>query len=269
MKKTKFTENLLRKIEIDRLAAKVTASCGSGSTRRPVDKENMRRLLEMSPYEFQHERDLDLYVKTVEGALPMIMVLDNELPIFQSTVKDVTVRRSPRTLDLWSIRNIRNILVDSDIKLSSKDESVETVRKDAIGQLDLTYTDADIENLAQEGIAWLAGRNAKGVEKSLTLFAAMLGFQKPPRPFELEQTVSFGDSSTGPDNEAAFGPLVLYSPGNNILVWIDQSLASSDRQQMDFLRSVAAGETSVPLRGNAVFEKLQAIVLERPQRVVL
>jgi hypothetical protein len=263
-----FKENLLKKIELDRLAARVIASCGPAPARHPVDKEAMRRLLEMSPYTYQRERDLDLYVKPVEGELKMILVLDNELPIFRSTIKDVVTRRSPRTLELWRIRTIRNILVDSDIKVSVRGDSVETVGKDAIEQLDLTYTDADIEDLAIDGMAWLEGRDANGVEKTLTLFAELLGYQKPPRHFGLDHTVCYGVPASGPDKDAAFGPLVLYRPANNTLVWINEPMSKSDQQQMEFLRAVASGVSSVPVTGDAVFRKLKTKVLGRPERVL-
>jgi len=263
-----FKENLLRKIEIDRLATRVIASCGMAPARPPIDKEAMRRLLEMSPYQYQRERDLDLYVKPVEGELKMILVLDNELPIFRSTIKDVVVRRSPRTLDLWSIRTIRNILVDSDIKQSVRGQSVETVQRDAIEQLDLTYTDKDIEELAIDGMAWLEGGIANEVEKTLTMFAELLGYCKPPRHFGLDHTVCYGTPGSGPDKDVAFGPLVLYRRADNTLLWIDERLFRSDQQQMEFLRAVAAGESSVPMTGDAVFRKLKTNMLERPERIL-
>ena len=263
-----FQKNLLRKIELERLASQVIASCGTEQSRQPVDKEAMRSLLELSPYQYQQERDLDLYVKPVEGELKLIMVLDNELPIFRSTVKDVVTRRSPRTLEMWNIRTIRNILVDSDIKMSTRGKSVEMVLGDAVEQLDLTYTDTDIENLAREGMAWLAGSNGGGIQKSLTMFGALLGYQKPPKDFGLGNTVCYGISASGPDNEVAFGPLVLYRSADNSLLWINESLSRSDREQMKFLRSVATGQTSVPVTGDAVFQKLQANVLEQPERVL-
>jgi hypothetical protein len=268
MKKISFKENLLQKIELERLAYRVIASCGTEQARHPVDKEAMVRLLELSPYQYQRERDLDLYVKPDEGELKIILVLDNELPIFRSTVKDVVTRRSPRTLEMWNFRTIRNILVDSDIKMSTTGKSVETVLRDAVEQLDLTYTDTDIENLAREGMAWLAGSDAGGVGKSLALFGALLGYEKPSKYFGLDHTVSYGVSASGPDNDVVFGPLVLYRPADNTLAWIDQSFSRSDREQMKFLRSVATGQTSVPMTGDAVFEKLQANVLEQPERVL-
>jgi len=266
--KMSFQENLLRKIEIERLACRVIASIGTEQARRPVDKEAMRSLLEFSPYMYRHERDLDLYVKPAEGGLKMILVLDNELPIFRSTVKDVVTRRSPRTLEMWRIRTIRNILVDSDIKMSSREKSVKVILKDAIAQLDLTYTDKDIEDLAREGMAWLAGREPNGVKKTLVMFAALLGYREPPKYLGLDQTVCYGVSVPGQGKDVVFGPLVLYRPADNTLLWIDKSIARSDRQQREFLRAVARGQTSVSIAGDAVFQKLQANVLDQPQRVL-
>lgn len=268
MEKMSLKENLLRKIELERLASRVIASIGTEQARHPVDKEAMRSLLELSPYQYQRERDLDLYVKPVGGELKMILVLNNNLPIFRSTVKDVVTRRSPRTLEMWNFRTVRNILVDSDIKTSTRVKSVEAVLGDALAQLDLTYTDTDIEDLAREGMAWLAGGDAGGVEESLVLFAALLGYQKPPEYFGLDQTVCYGISEAGRGHDLVFGPLVLYRPADNTLLWIDKSLSRSDRQQMEFLRSVAAGGSSVPITGDAVFQKLQANVLAQPGRVL-
>jgi hypothetical protein len=265
-----FKENLLKKIELERLASQVIASCGSERSTRPVDKEAMRSLLELSPYQYQRERDLDLYVKPAVGGgvLNMILILDNKLPIFRSTVKDVVTRRSPRTLEMWNFKTVRNILVDSDIKLSTRAKSVETILKDAVAQLDLTYTDADIEDLAKEGMAWLAGKDAGNVGKILSLFAALLGYQEPPDYLGLEHIVCYGVSASGPDNDPTFGPLVLYRPDDNTLAWINESLSHSDRKEMGFLSSIAAGESSAPVTGNLVFEKLQANVLEQPGRVL-
>ena len=78
-------------------------------------------------------------------------------------------------------------------------------------------------------------------KKTLSLFGALLGYRKPPKYFGLDNTISYGISASGPDNDVVFGPLVLYRPGDNTLVWIDQSFSKSDREQMEFFRSVATG----------------------------
>lgn len=268
MKKMSFQKNLQHKIELERLASRVIASIGTEQSHHPVDKEAMRQLLELSPYRYQHERDLDLYVKPGTDELKMILVLDNKLPIFRSTVKDVVTRRSPKTLEMWKISTIRHILDDSDIKVSTREQSVETVLKDALAQLDLTYTDKDIDDLAREGMAWLAGGDAGGVEKTIAMFAALLGYGKPPRYFGLDQTVCYGISAAGQDNDIVFGPLVIYRPADNTLLWINEPLSRSDRQQMEFLRSLAAGGSSAPVTGDAVFLKLKNNVLAQPGRVL-
>jgi hypothetical protein len=169
---------------------------------------------------------------------------------------------------MWNFRTIRKILVDSDIKMSTRGKSVETILGDALAQLDLTYTDTDIENLAKEGMAWLAGSDANGVEKTLVLFAALLGYQKPPKSFGLDHAVCYGVSASGPDNDVVFGPLVLYRSADNTLAWIEKSISRSDKQLVEFLRSAATGQASVPVTGDAVFQKLQANVLEQPGRVL-
>ncbi len=263
-----FKENLLKKIEIDRLALLVIASCWPADGRHKVNKEAMRRLLESSPYKYKRERDLDLYLKPIEDEVQMILVLDNELPIFRSTIKDVVVRRDPRTLDLWSFRNIRRILVDSDIKMSVREKSVETVRRDAVALLDLTYEDADIKSLAFEGMGWLEGKDAKGVDDTLSLFAELLGYRKPPKYFGLEHVVCYGLPASKEDPDAAFGPMVLYRPADNNLVWINKSFSRFDLQQIEFLQAVASGRASVSVTGDAVFRTLQEKVLLLPNRIL-
>lgn len=267
MEKKLFKENLLQKIQLERLALRVIGSIGTGQTSHRIDKEAMRSLLELSSYQYLHERDLDLYVKPLESEEKLILVLDNELPIFRSTVKDVVTRRSPRTLEMWRISTIRHILVDSDIKESTRDESVRTVLRDAVAQLDLTYTDKDIENLAREGEAWLAGREVGHVMEILSLFAALLGYKKPPKQFGLDQTISYGAAASGPDKEMVFGPIVLYRPGDNTLLWLDKLFTLSDRQQLKTLRAIGAGQASGPVTGDTVFEKLKKNVLDQPEQV--
>jgi hypothetical protein len=263
-----FKENLLQKIKLEKLAGRVIGSLGSGQSNHHIDREAMQRLLEKSPYQYRHERDLDLYVKPLDGGEKMILVLDNELPIFQSTVEDVVTRRSPRTLEMWKISTIRHILVDSDIKVSNGKESVETVLMDAVALLDLSYTAGDINDLTREGMAWLAGGETEEVEKTLVMFGALLGYRKPPKYFGLDHTVSYGVAAPGPDDEVIFGPLVLYRPAANSLAWIEREFSTTDKQQMEFLRAVAAGQASVPVTGEAVFLKLQENVLQQPDRTL-
>jgi len=113
------------------------------------------------------------------------------------------------------------------------------------------------------------GKNASGVKKSLALFGTLLGYQELSNYLGLEHIVCYGVSASGPDNDPIFGPLVLYRPDDNTLAWINESLSQSDSKKMEFFRSVAAGESSVPVvAGYVVFEKLQANVLEQHGRAL-
>ena len=119
-----FRENLLKKIEIDKLTTTVLNSIGPSGGERKIDKEAMTQLLEMSPYRYQRERDLDLFVQEAESGRGKILVLDNELPIYTTTIQDVAMRKSPYIKEMVSIRNAIKILKDSDVKISIKEASL-------------------------------------------------------------------------------------------------------------------------------------------------
>ena len=78
----------------------------------------------------------------------------------------------------------------------------------------------------------------------------------------------YGVLTPGKGKDTVVGPMVLYRPGDNTLAWIDKSISRSDRVQMEFLRSVAVDKTSVPVTGDAVFQKLQKNVLEQAGSVL-
>ena len=71
----------------------------------------MRSMLELSPYQYQKSRDLELYVQENDQEQKMIFVLDNELPIYKTTIDDVTMRKSPLIKEMVKIRNIIKILI--------------------------------------------------------------------------------------------------------------------------------------------------------------
>ena len=73
-----FKENLLTKLKIDRLAARVMDSIAAEQGGGKVDKDAMRKLLELSAYQYQRVRDLDLYVQEIDQDQKEIFVLDNE-----------------------------------------------------------------------------------------------------------------------------------------------------------------------------------------------
>jgi len=259
-----FKDNLLKKIQINQLSRTVLASIGSAESGLKIDKDAMRSLLEMSPYQYQKERDLDLYIQKLDGELSRILVLDNELPIYETTVEDVLIRKSPYTKEMLSIKNIIKILKDSDVKLSRKEASLRTVQKECIDRLDLTYETSDIEAVAKEGADSLENGYSEGVVESLSLFAEMLGYQPAPKAFRIRHHELFGALTTRKAGEMQYGPIVLYSLIDNSLKLIDERISNFDKKKMEFFQQVAAGKERASVEGAETFEYLKkAIFINR------
>jgi hypothetical protein len=154
-----FRENLLKKMEIDRLADQVRRSLAPVEGQQRIDSAAMRALLEMSSYRHHRERDLDLYCQEDEDGTPLILVLDNGLNLYQTTVADVALRKSPTLKEMISIRNAIKILNDKDVLISRKADTLQRIQKELIDALDLAYTRDDIEAIAT---GW-----PRGAEKQL------------------------------------------------------------------------------------------------------
>jgi hypothetical protein len=222
-----FKENLLAKIKINRLAAKVIESIGPAESGRKVDKDAMRSLLEMSPYQYQKARDLDLYVEEIDQDRKKIFVLDNELPIYQTTIDDVAMRKSPLIKEMVKIRNIIKILKDTDVKLSRKEKSVKAVQKACIDQLDLSFNESDIDEIAADGKA------------------------------------SFERDYTKAGEEVLYGPMIIYSLIHGTLKLIEDQISSFDKTKIELIQQVAAGKQKAAVEGPDVFDYLKNTVLKK------
>jgi hypothetical protein len=255
-----FKENLLLKIEINRLSDQVLATIRPSDSGIKIDKDAMRKLLEMSPFEFRRERDLDLYLKKTEDG-QFILVLDNELPIYKTTVDDVVMRKSPFIKEMVKIRNIIKILKDSDVKTSIKAESLKTVQAQSIALLDLTYDASDIEQLAKDGAASLENNYAEGVIENLTLFADLLAFVPAPKPFKNRHHTIFGALAEQGAGKILFGPMVIYSLIDNTLKLLEQSITSHDQEKLDYFQKVVCGDEKAPESGAEIFNYLKNKVL--------
>jgi hypothetical protein len=246
-----FKENLL----ID--------SIGTPESGRKVDKDAMRRLLDMSPYQHQKARDLDLYVENIDQEQKKILVLDNELPIYNTTIDDAVMRKSPLIKEMANIRNIIKILKDSDVKLSRKDESVKSIQQECIKLLDLSYVPADIEEIAADAAAAFKRDYTDSVLESLDLFAELLDFKPPPKVFQLSRHKIIGELTYGADNEMRYGPMVIYSLIHNTLKLIDEPISSFDKTKIDLIQQIAAGRQKGALEDARVLEYLKNLVLKK------
>ena len=257
-----FKDNLLKKIRINQLSRRVLASIGPTESGQKIDKDAMRSLLEMSSYQYQKERDLDLYIEKQDGEQGKILVLDNELPIYRTTVEDVAIRKSPYTKEMLSIGNIIKILKDSDVKISRKEASLKTVQNECIDQLDLTYTAADLEAIAREGADSLENGYTDGVLESLALFAELLGYRHPPKVFQIRHHEIFGALTEKEGGEILFGPVVVLSLINNSLGMLEEEISSFDKDKIKFFHEVARGKQKASIEGKEVFRFLKDAVLK-------
>ena len=251
-----FKENLLKKIDIDQTVKKVLATIGTPDSDLKIDKEAVRHLLDMSSYQHQKERDLELYILKSEGNKDKILVLDNELPIYRTTPEDVGLRKSPTVKEMVSFRNAKKILNDSDVKLARKEASVNMLRADCIALLDLSYDRNDIEKIRDEGITSLKRDYGDGVVEALILFSELLGYKPVPIIFRLAHKEIFAKIEKDEKGQFMLEPVVIYNKMDNSLKMIEDCLAGDKSRIINALTALSSGEEDVGLKGADVFKKL-------------
>ena len=159
-----FKENLLKKMEIDRLVRTVGSAIGPVDSGKRIDRAILAQLIAYFPWARRQERDLELCLETDGAQKTRILVLDNDLTIYNTTVDDVVLRKSPTVKEMISIRNAVKILNDKDVVVSKKEASLKTIQDICIGELDLNFTADDIEGIAEEGIGALEAGNDAGAQ---------------------------------------------------------------------------------------------------------
>ncbi len=256
-----FKENLLTKIRIDRLAERVLATLGPAGSEAKLDKSAMRELLGLSPYVYRRERDLDLFVLETGTPPPKILVLDNELPIYRTTAKDVAMRKSPDVGEMVKIGNIIKILRDSDVKVSRKADSLRQVQAECIAALDLTFSAEEINDIRRDGMASLESRYAEGVDECLALLAELLGFREPPRGFRVPHCTVLGALFSRVTGEEVLGPAVVFNRMHHLLQFTEERFGSLEKDALPRLHRIASGQLKTGIEGAAVFAHLQEMVL--------
>ncbi|MGD9083239.1 MAG: hypothetical protein PVH72_06850 [Desulfobacterales bacterium] len=258
-----FKDNLLQKINIDKMAKQVIASIGPPESGRKVDKKIMRSLLEMASYTHRRKRDLDLFIEDVDAEKTRILVLDNDLAIYNTSVYDVAMRKTPTVKEMMNPFNVIKILKDTDVVISKKEESVKTIQKECIDRLDLSYDESDLDEIIKDGTASLEREYADGVIESMDLFAEILGYSAPPKPFRVAHHKIVGALTQEQSGEVQFGPMVLYSVIHNALKLIETKTGSFDREKLEFIQKVASGKEQASSEGPLVFQYLKNTALSQ------
>lgn len=259
-----FKENLKKKMQIEHLAKIIAVSTGSPGVPRKIEKEKMRELLSMSPYALEQRRDLELYHRNIDEDLEEVLVLDNELPLYgNTTLDDITLRKSPELKEMISIRNVIKILNDSDIIIGKGREALEYVRDRCLESLDLRYGKQDILDMADEGLEAFARTDSEGVFEMLELFFDILGYSPLPAEVMVNDYIMYGRLYEDVGNGKVFGPVVMYNEKTNALKLIAHRLDIRDPGAQELIPSVALGKMDADKEGGHVFPFLAKLVLSQ------
>ncbi|MCB2148604.1 MAG: hypothetical protein KQI81_19150 [Deltaproteobacteria bacterium] len=256
-----YKDNLLKKIEIDRLVRTIADTIGPVESGKRIDKAVLEQLMTYFPWSRRQERDLALFLEADGPGKTRILVLDNDLAIYHTRVEDVVLRKSPTVKEMVNIRNAIKILNDKDVVVSKKEASLKTIQEISIGELDLRFTAADIDAIARDGAASLENGYAQGVQESLMLFAELLDMAPAPKGFSLNHHDIYGNVGEKPGGEITFGPLMMYSLVHNTLTFLEAPFSSRDKGRFDTLKAVASGEAEAAASGAAVFDLMRTKVL--------
>jgi len=249
-----FKDDLIKKIKIDKLAKKVIASIGPPDSGRKVDKEALRTILTMASYTMEKKRDLELFLSPLESDKKKILVLDNELAIYNTTVKDVVLRKSPNVKEMLNIKNVFKILNDSNVLVSKREDSVKAVQAESIDKLDLSFNKSDINQIADDGIDSLKKEDTHAVIETLSLFSEILGYtQLPQNVLGIAHGSILGSLTREESGDASYAPLLIYEVVDNTIKLIDTRFMIKDKHQVELIRDIAAGKKPATWEGNDVF----------------
>lgn len=256
-----FRENLLKKIEINQLADQVRHSLKPTDPPRRIDRSAMQSLLGMGPYTYRRERDLDLYCQGDEDdGKQLILVLDNELKIYHTTIADAVLRKSPTIKEMVNIRNAIKILNDKDVVVSSKTDTLLRLQDELIMALDLSYTRADLDALEQDARDALKNNYAEGIIEVLTLFSELLGFVQAPTPFQIRHHHVWGAVDKTLPGAIRMGPMILFSLIHNRLKMIRTPISNLDKAAMQRFVAISKDEAGADIEGDAVLAELKEMV---------
>lgn len=239
------------------MAKQVINSIGPPGSGQRIDKNIMRNLLELTDFTYKRKRDLDLYIENMDAEKTRILVLDNDLAIYNTSIYDVAMRKTPTVKEMMNPFNVVKILKDTDVVMSKKEDSVKTIQKECIAKLDLSFDASDLDEIADDGVAALGNGYMDGIIESLDLFAEILNYSTAPKTFKIRHNKIIGVLTQKDGGEDLFGPMVIYNMMHHTLKLIDQQISSFDREKIEFVHKVAAGKENPSAEGLDVFQYLK------------
>jgi hypothetical protein len=260
-----FKENLKAKIKLDRILQSLVSTVREPPGRRWLDKLLTKKLLAMTDFEHKKARNLDLYIRPLEGEIVEVAVLDNELPIYHTTVDDVALRKSPYWQQMFSIGNVRKIMNDHDVIASKGKESLKRLHVNALAQLDLTCTRDDLALLLEDARRGLEQKSISEIRELLDVFVNLLDFQPLLLGVLEPRFQSFARPKVNGGGVPSFEHLILFDE-EKVLIGLKKGAFSpqSDSDLRWVMRYVRGEETAV-LQGIDVFEFLAGLAVVKAQ----
>ena len=258
-------ENLKAKIKLDRIFQSLFSTAREAPGRLWLNKELTQEVLALTDFKHKKVKDLHLYIRPMEGEIMEVLVLDNELPIYHTTVDDVTLRKSPYWQQMFSIRNVRKIMNDHDVIASKGKESLKRLHANALALLDLTYTRDDLAPLLEGARRGLERKSIEQIQESLDLFFELLGFQ----PLSLEVLEPGFQSFARPEVNGGVVPsfehLVLFDEEDLSLGLKKGAFSPQNDSDLAWVLQCARGEERADLQDTEVFEFLAELAMVKAQ----
>jgi hypothetical protein len=260
-----FKENLKAKIKLDKLLQRLISTMREPPGRRWLDKVLTQELLDMTDLEQKKVRDLHLYVRPLEGEIMEVLVLDNELPIYHTTVADVALRKSPYWQQMFSIRNIKKIMNDQDVIISKGKESLKRLHVNALALLDLSYDRDDLALLLEDARQGLERKSVVQIQESFDLFFELLAFQPVPLGMLERDLQIFARPKPNGGVVPTFEHIILFDEGNLSLGLKKGAFSPQSDSDVAWVMQYVRGEETADLQGIEVFEFLTELALEKAQ----
>jgi hypothetical protein len=260
-----FKENLKAKINLDRLLQKLISTIREPPGMRWLDKVLAQELLDMTDFKHEKVSYLHLYIRPLEGEIMEVLVFDNELPIYHTTVADVALRKSPHWKQMFSIRNIKKIMNDQDVIISKGKESLKRLHSNALALLDLTYTRDDLAFLLQDARQGLEQKSIAQIQESFDLFLELLDFQALSLGMLEHDLQVFARPKLNAGAVSTFEHLILFDEKSLSLGLKKGAFSPQSDLDLAWVMQCARGEEPTDLQGIDVFKFLAELALEKAQ----
>jgi len=257
-----FKENLKAKIKLDRLLRELVSTIREPPGRRRVDKVLTRELLDVTDFEHRKFRDLHLYIRPLESEIMEVLVFDNELPIYHTTLADVALRKSPRWQEMFSIRNVKKIMNDQDVIVSKGKESLKRLHADALALLDLTYTRDDLARLLEDARQGLERESLEKIQASFDLFFELLDFQALSLGVLEQDLQTFARPMLKAGDVPSFEHLLLFNEETLSLGLKKGPFSPKSDSDLAWVMQYVRGEGPADLMGIDVFKFLAELALD-------